>query len=257
MTAVFVAWQDTALTRSWHPIGRLDQLDGGDYVFRYVKGVNEAEERAGFRPLAAFPEIDKVYRSESLFSFFGNRIMSPNREDFEEFTSQLGLDARHADPMHILAASGGRRQTDSFEVFPTPKPDGEGRYHYRCFLHGWRHTSDAAQNRIESLESGDELRIACEVDNPVTGLAFQVQTDDYHMIGWMPRYLIADLRTAMGRLDEFRHKLSVARLNPDPVSHHYRVILEMAMELPGGVTPFFSEEFHPLAPVEAFSLHSR
>ena len=36
-----------------------------------------------------------------------------------------------------------------------------------------------------------------ELNNPATALAVQVQTTDYHIIGWAPRYLVHDLAMAM------------------------------------------------------------
>ena len=32
--------------------------------------------------------------------------------------------------------------------------------------------------------------VGLELNNPATTLAVQIQTTDYHMIGWAPRYLL-------------------------------------------------------------------
>ena len=39
--------------------------------------------------------------------------------------------------------------------------------------------------------------MSMELNNPETTLAVQVQTTDYHVIGWAPRYLVHDLAMAM------------------------------------------------------------
>ncbi len=50
--------------------------------------------------------------------------------------------------------------------------------------------------------------MALELNNPATTLAVQVQTTDYHMIGWTPRYLVDDLATAMSEsLGEYEAKV--------------------------------------------------
>jgi hypothetical protein len=35
--------------------------------------------------------------------------------------------------------------------------------------------------------------------NPATQLAVQIQTQDYHVIGWSPRYLVSDLVNAIAK----------------------------------------------------------
>ncbi|MCY4655010.1 MAG: HIRAN domain-containing protein, partial [Dehalococcoidia bacterium] len=54
-----------------------------------------------------------------------------------------------------------------------------------------------ARERLYTLNQGEELRLALELNNPETTIAIQVQTTDYHMMGWAPRYLVHDLSTAM------------------------------------------------------------
>jgi hypothetical protein len=72
---------------------------------------------AGFRSLLAFPELREVYRSESLFPVFANRVMNASRPEFESFVQWLDLPASETDPLVPHARSGGRRETAMFEVF--------------------------------------------------------------------------------------------------------------------------------------------
>ena len=111
---------------------------------------------------------------------------------------QLDLDPQHANPLEILALTGGERQTDNLEVFLKIIRHKNGDFDCRFFLHGWRHVNVAAQERLLQLKSGKQLRVALELNNPVTVLAVQLETpDDYHMVGWTPRYLVKDLFQAI------------------------------------------------------------
>ncbi len=121
---LYLAWQDTrdednySGSRLWFPVGRLDIEDGEyPYRFRYTKGAEEANEETGFPPLPEFPYFEDDYRSFDLFPIFQNRIISPKRPDFRHYVQALDL-GTDADPIEILSANGGRRATDTFEVFP-------------------------------------------------------------------------------------------------------------------------------------------
>lgn len=248
---LYLAWQDRhgvpgarSASRQWFPVGRLD-ASGSGYRFRYIRGAEEAREKAGFQPLDAFPELHRDYRSSELFAVFRNRVPSRERGDYGAMLERLGLSAE-ATPYEILAVSGGKRQTDNLEVFPKIDKRMDGSFQCRFFLHGWRHVSDVARNRLVTMGSGEELRIAVELNNPASGVALQLQTaDEYHMLGWAPRYLIADLLHAVF---EAPANLSacVARINLPPAPHNQRVLIDMRGHLPGGVEPMSSEQFQPL-----------
>jgi hypothetical protein len=70
-------------------------------------------------------------------------------------------------------------------------------------LHGWRHASVQAQDRVQRLKEGESLLVAIEINNPVASTAVQLQSvDDQMVLGWAPRYL------ADGRQD---HRVAVVR----------------------------------------------
>ena len=229
---LYLAWQDTqdeggyTGSRLWFPIGQLDtEADECVYRFRYTKGAEEANRKAGFLPLPEFPDLHREYQSPELFPIFTNRIMSPKRPDFANYLRALNL-GEEADPIEILSANGGRRATDTFEVFPKLVKDADGSFVSRFFLHGWRHVSEAAQARLQSLAPGERLYVALELTNPLSEMAVQIQTTDYHMIGWAPRYLVDDLAMAMAE-SPGKYSASVVRLNPQPVPSNQRVLIEM------------------------------
>ena len=142
--------------------------------------------------MVEFPELEWDYRASELFPLFRNRVMNRRRPDLEHYLRNLDL-ARGADPFEILATSGGYRATDAYEVFPKLVKSSDGSFKCRFFLHGWRHVSRGAQERLKILTPGEQLYVTLELTNPSTRLAVQIQTTDYHMIGWAPRYLVRGL----------------------------------------------------------------
>ena len=147
-----------------------------------------------------FRSFERTYKSDELFPLFQNRIPNRKRGDYAGVLNRLGLTVEAANPFEILAISGGGRQTDNLEVFPKIQKRRDGTFIVRFFLHGSRHVNMDAQERLSRLKEGDRLQVAVEVNNPVTGAAVQLETaEDYHMIGWAPRYLIKDMLSALGQ----------------------------------------------------------
>ena len=247
---LFLAWQDAqdedmpAGSRLWFPIGRLDTDDGAfPYRFRYTKGVEDAQLSVGFPPLPDFPEFDGDYRAAELFPLFQNRVMAPRRPDFADYLRALDLE-EEADPIEILSANGGRRATDTFEVFPKLVKGDDGSFVCRFFLHGWRYVSQAAQDRLLCLQTDEPLTIALELNNPVDEMAVQVQTSDYHMLGWAPRYLVRDLAMAMAESGG-EYSARVVRVNPLPVPSSQRVLVELRGNW-SEYEPMSGEDYKPL-----------
>ena len=191
---LYLAWQDKREgSREWFPVAQLDaDVEHPRYRFRYIGGAEQAKCKANFPLLLEFPDLKGDYNSPYLFPIFRNRVMPDRRPDFEEYLRSLDLD-KPADPIEILGVTGGRRVTDPYEVFPKIITSSDGSFTCRFFLHGWRHVSDTAIKRIESLHPNEDLYVTLELTNPATGVAVQIQTTDYHMIGWAPRYLVYDL----------------------------------------------------------------
>ena len=244
--SLFLCWQDLENSRQWFPIGRLDaDAENSDYRFRYIGGARRAEQEVNFLPLVGFPDMEWDYHSDELFPIFQNRVLSPKRPDFAEYLRALDL-GDDADPIVILSANEGRRLTDTFEVFPALVKKDDGSFVCRFFLHGGRHVSESAQVRLKLLEPGEELYLALEITNPRTTLAVQVQTTDYHMIGWAPRYLVDDLTKAMAE-SPGEYAASVVRFNPQPAPSSQRVLVELSGRWDRH-EPMSGPDYRPLVP---------
>lgn len=247
MKTLFVAWQDTTHRRAWYPIGRLDADSARSrFEFSYTQGAEIAQKVAGLKPLDAFPDFHKIYKSSELFPLFKNRILAQGREDFKEYIQQLGLDPSHVDPLDILALTGGERQTDNLEVFPKIVRHQDGEFTSRFFLHGWRHVSEPAQQRLAELTEGTQLRVAIELNNPATVLAVQLETPgDYHMIGWAPRYLVKDLFSAICESPS-DICAKVVKVNPAPAPVKQRILVEIKGRWSKDYQPMATQEFQPM-----------
>ena len=81
--------------------------------------------------------------------------------------------------------------------------------------------------------------------NPTKQPAVQMQTLDYFMIGWAPRYLVYDLTLAMAE-SLGNYDAHVVRLNPAPHPSSQRVLVEMRSRWEKH-EPMSSEDFEPLA----------
>lgn len=240
MNTLFLAWRAgydsqeacTEAQTRWFPIGRLDRDSvNSKYRFRYLKGAIKAQDQAGFSALDAFPDLKREYSSMELFSLFKNRIPNAKRKDFSDIVDRMDLRQEEADPFNILSVSGGTRQTDSLEIFPEIDKTASGHFECKFFVHGSRFVSEYAKKRINSIRTGDSLKICFEMANKYTGFAIQVQTEeDKVVIGYAPRYLLNDLQGVR----EFPESVEVAALkvNPSPAPVNQRILVSLKGKLP-------------------------
>lgn len=248
---LFLAWHDSADTRLWFPVGRLDAaVAPAWYRFRYTLGAQRAQREAGFPLLLEFPDLGREYTAPDLFPLFRNRVINPRRPERDHYLRSMDL-GPDADPIEILSTSGGHRVTDAYEVFPKLVKGQDGSFSCRFFLHGWRHVNAAAQERLAALEPDDPLYVTLELTNPRDGVAVQIQTEDYHMIGWAPRYLVRDLATAMAEAPS-QYSARVVRMNrpeaslPYPVLSTQRVLIEMRVKWDQH-EPMTEEDYQPVS----------
>ena len=247
MSSLFLAWQAPTPTRAWFPVGRLDaDRDRHLYQFRYIQGALRAQKQVGFTPLAAFPDLHSKYRASELFPLFKNRVLDPNRRDFADYLRSLDLDPANADPIEILAVSGGERQTDSLEVFPKIVKGPNNSFRCRFFLHGLRHVSDSAQARSFDLRPSAQLQVSVELNNPSTGTAIQLTTSDYEFLGWAPRYLVPDILNAVEESPKVTAQ--VIRVNDVGVPLNRRILIELTGKLRRNVEPMSGPDYQFIAP---------
>lgn len=77
---------------------------------------------------------------------------------------------------------------------------------------------------MDALEEGEPLYVTLEFTNPITQMAIQLQTKDYFMIGWAPRYLVSDLVLAIAEAPS-AFEANVVRINRVPAPSKQRVLI--------------------------------
>jgi hypothetical protein len=247
-TILYLAWQDPQ-SRRWFTVGRLRKLETGPYEFVYIEGYNIARKLAGMEPIVGFMNTQMQYVSETLFPFFQNRIMSPNREDYPAYIHKLGFDEAPKEPLEILARSEGHRVTDSFQfqVFPAPTLehiDDKTIWFFEFFIHGMRHVRPDVQNL--ELELGTTLYLMWDFQNLHDPNALTLRTSANHLLGWVPRFYCADILTLRERGQKIN--VSVVRMNKEPVPSWFRIMCRLEAHCPDDFHPFATDEFRPLAP---------
>lgn len=245
---LFVAWQDPE-RRRWYPIGRLTSSDRR-FLFLYVKGALNAEREAGFTPLAAFPDFRTGYRSDHLFPLFTNRLLPVSRPEYGQFLEWLSLPETEADPVAILARSGGQRVTDTLEVFPCPDRLPTGEYKLHFLVHGLSHMPPESRERVGTLQPGDQLLLMADLQNPHDSHAFALRTNetnpgDMHLIGYCPRYLSADLSKLLN-LNHSQPVVTVERVNHAPAPVQFRILCRLIARWAEDFVPFSGSEYQPV-----------
>lgn len=97
-------------TRHYSRVGVLS-FDGQVFRFAYSDGVTRA--------MPGLP-LGRAHESASLFPIFAERMMDPHRPERTQTLMALGLDSA-AEPLEVLAVSGGGRTGDTYELTPLPQ----------------------------------------------------------------------------------------------------------------------------------------
>lgn len=211
--AFAVVWQHPS-TRSFTRVGRL-AVGGDSYEFRYDERAADVE---GFKPFLAFPDLRRTYRSDELFPFFGNRVLSARRPDYPVYLERLGLQS--ADPIEILARSGGGRATDTVHLAPEPALTPDGFVELRFLASGVRH-ADPDGTHLRAVAAGDVLALRDDEDNAVNPLALSLDTTSGAPVGWVPDYL---LDTVRGLRESYDLTVVAEVVNPPDTPSHLRLL---------------------------------
>jgi hypothetical protein len=244
--SLFVTWRSGGEGRGyWGPVGRLDSDESG-YRFVYLKG---ALTLPGFVPFAGMSDLDQVYQSDELFPLFANRLLARSRPEYQAYLSWSGFERGQAPhPIAILGVTAGRRATDQVEVFPCPVKGADGRYQCDFFVHGLRWSAPAALEIVATLKPGDELALSHEPDNAQDANAVAVltaATRDGQRIGYVPRYLCADVLALQALVGTGHVSACVRRVNSDAPMQH-RLLCRVSSPWPDAFEPCSGDEYTPI-----------
>jgi hypothetical protein len=238
VSRLLVCWQHPE-QRSYHAVGLLSAERGG-YAFVYFRKATNID---GFRPLLGFSDATRRYWSPHLFPLFSERVMDASRPDRPRWLSTLDLGA-DAEPMEVLARSGGHRLGDNIEVLPVPAVADDGQTHCTFLVHGVRHIGDGASERIARLAAGDNLRLVHESDNKVNPRAVLVSDLDGQRLGWVPNPLLDYVHAVR---DQGEPTVSVVRANGPEAGPHLRLLVRLAEVVPVGYVPFAGADWETAA----------
>jgi hypothetical protein len=249
---IYLAWQDSLRTRRWFVVGRLRRLPESQYEFVYTRGYEEAQQVANMQPILGFMETNRRYLADKLFPLFQNRLMSPGREEYSGHIERLGLALdpnSPPEPLQVLARSGGRRATDSFEVFPAPlqhrAQNGNRSYLISFFVHGIRYVPAESQARASNCALGERLLLLSDWQNKYDSNSMMLRTEmDNHLLGWVPRYYCADIHALRER--KLPVEVTVERVNPVSSPPWQRVLCRLSAPWPEDFRAFTASEYEPL-----------
>lgn len=238
MKTLYLAWQDP-VDRMWRTVGRLT-LDNGKYKFVYTKGAKNAPR---FSTFGGMKKLDQPYESTELFPVFANRLLSERRPEYEDYLKWANL-SRH-DITGVLSATGGKRVTDSFRVFPKPEPTPEERYEVTFFAHGLRYFPEEARRRVDALQAGERLYLMPDPQNEYDPMAILLRTGDpLFLAGYCPRFFATDFKQLL-QLNPDQPAVVVIRVNRD-APLQMRLLCRLSSPWPAGFETCSGEEYKPL-----------
>ena len=241
MNALFVAWHTNEPPPVWGPVGRLEH-ENGLYRFRYTQGANTL---SGFQPFDGMDDLQQVYESDQLFPLFTNRLLSASRQEYRPYLTWSGFDPDDPpEPLMLLGRTQGIKQTDAVELFPCPVPDSLGCFVNHFFLHGLRYHLPNAGPALERLHNGDELEIRPHPLNPVDANAMAIFAEGTQL-GYIPRYLAADVKRLIQKCPSKTVRLVVQRVNRDAPMQQ-RLLCRLNACWPPEFQPCQGLEFQPI-----------
>jgi hypothetical protein len=252
MKSLYVAWHTNDPPPVWGPVGRLDYDDQtGVYRFQYTRG---ARKLHGFQPFDGMPNLEQVYESSDLFPLFKNRLLPSSRPEFPAFLRWSGFDPDDPpEPIVILGVTEGRKQTDAVQVFPCPQPDRHGCYVNFFFAHGVRHHMPNAGPALRQMHVGDTLQLQPHPENPVDPSAVAIFAGDT-MLGYVPRYLAADVKRLMTECPEQQVRLTAHRVNLNAPMQQ-RLLCRLNACWPPDFQPCQGEQFEPIPQRHSATIH--
>ena len=241
MTSLYVFWQHP-VSRGWFPVGILQRISGG-FEFVYTKGAEKAD---GFVPFGRMTDLYKRYQSSDLFPFFSNRLMSPKRPEFDQFIHWIAAEQEVNDPLVLLSRTGGKRATDPLILYAKPEPNDRNEFDLFFLCHGIEYLPKSASDRIAMLDVEEMLFPMLDISNPYDPHAIAIRTGDpRHLIGYVPRFFVKELRTCIESARREHVHLKVARVNLQ-APLQFRLLCRFTSPWPGGFKPWNQPEYQAL-----------
>lgn len=183
---IYLIWKDPE-TRQNYIVGQLSK--NSQYEFIYGHEVKEANKK-GFELLIPFEDINKVYKSDTLFPTFSSRLPDKKRSGIEKILSKYGL--QEYDEYKLLKRSGARLPIDNLEfIDPILEWDKDKEIERTFSIAGVRHYLGCEGQDCDkalNLEVGNKLKLVPEPQNPYDKNAIKITDSKGNLVGYLPRY---------------------------------------------------------------------
>jgi hypothetical protein len=231
ITALFLGWQDPQ-SELWLPVGKMTwDTNRRQYYFAYTHGMKQAVDISPIQKnlLWGEPErLEQVQISKGVNLKFKPRMPLARLDETKRELDYYGLSTDAIDPILFVSRSGGRRHSDSYDVFPEIQPDLDGKYHF-YFIPLKIATGDRHQHEyINRLAIGTELECSGAYLSDLHGMK----------IGKLPGY-IANL--ASSHPHDLR--VEVAKINSGTDWWCFQLICHATIQ----TKPFVSQDYQTLA----------
>lgn len=215
--SLLLIWRD-ANSKLYFHVGTLT-YDGHVYTFEYTfrskatRRVHDAIEH-GYTLHPAFPNLNKTYVADKLFSAFARRIPSSNRLDYNEVLKKLSLPA-HADQMDILRATRGMTGRNPY-IFDEPlRLTSDNVLKNKFYISGMRY-SELPENWSSMIQKGDELVLKPDVNNAYDANVVKILTQNKLVLGYVPAVFAKAIRALLDREAEMNVVVNEINSNYSP-----------------------------------------
>ncbi len=224
-------------------MGRLS-IEDDKYHFVYTKG---AEQSDRFRVFGRMTDLNTAYASSELFPLFANRLLNKSRPEYGKYLQWLNISEGQGNPFFILSLTGGKRSTDSLEVFPCPEPNFLDQYDVSFFVHGIRYFPERSIERVKMLNLSERLYLVSDLQNEHDKNAIALRTKDpVEMIGYVPRFLADDFNELIDKLeDPMSLSVKVEKVNID-APEQLRLLCKITAPWPDSFRSCSTELFKPI-----------
>ncbi len=225
-----VTWRDGATPPGLHAVGAL-LTDGGNYTYYYL---GDAWRAPGFRPFPGLGDLERTYRSSTLFLFFADRVMDRRRPEYDGYLSALDLPP-HASLEDVLARSEGVLKGDRVAVVEEPAVGQDGSTTHVFVVRGLRFAVPDSLRRealLAGLEPGVGLSVRDDTSNPVNPEALHLVAPSGEPFGWVPDALVGYVRNVLATPGGI---VVVQRRNGPELPPHIRLLVRVSGVVPTGV----------------------
>lgn len=182
---IYLIWKDPIARRNY-TVGQLSK--NSQYEFSYGYELEKAMEK-GFELLIPFDDVNKTYKSDTLFPTFSSRLPDKKRRGIEKILSKYDLE--EYDEYKLLKRSGARLPIDNLEFIDPISRDSNNNFKRIFHIAGVRHHIGCKGedcNKALHLEVGDKLKLKLEPENQYDKNAIKIVDSKENHVGYLPRY---------------------------------------------------------------------